>query len=326
MPTQTRSDGRAGFGADDGRRPKPRFTSGRECWVFSVSRPDELPGYHPELIGGLLEPGESLHYLLYTPLYEASAAPFGVRGHPGSHALAVTDTRFLLSRDPHRDGAGRSARAIPFDRVLRVELGHALVLAWMVIHFAESDRVESETVFFRSSGSHHLQAAVRAFRSRKAPELSLHADEAWRAACARSPLYLRDDLPRIVLEGEPTLEVVRSSERWGGDGRGRRRAPRCVSPAGIAALSPRALFVAQSESPSRPGGLAFGVNATAVERAAIRRCGMETGSRSGTDVARLLVDVGDREAFERLELPFDEESACAAERLMALLSGAVVRS
>ena len=299
---------------------KPRFTSGRECWVFSVPAPEDLPGHHPELMGGALAPGEAVHHLLYSPLYEAAGGMFGVRGAPGSHALAVTPDRFVVSRDPHRDGVPRSVRVIPFDRVLWPELGHALLLGWLTLRFAEDGRLLTETVFFPTSGMRHFQAAVRAYRSQEVDGLlpSDH-DALWAEACTACPPYLRNELPPLAVGQERPLVVLQSSERWDVPRRGRRPRPRCVSPTAIGILTERGLLLAESERPLQPGRLAFGVNATVVERNAIRGCRVETRPGNEAVGARLQLEVHANGASGPLEVPFDPEWAPQAERIVEAL-------
>jgi hypothetical protein len=295
-----------------------RFSSGRECWVFSVPAPEDLPGFHPDLMAGTLAPGEPIRLLLYAPLYGASGGPFGVFGTSASHAVAVTSTRIVVSRDPHRDGVSRSARAIPLDCVLSIRIGEALVLGWLVVRFAENGSLQSETVLFRSSGRRHFENAVRAARSDELPPSPPNPAPEWRTVDSASPPYLRDALPRVVLGGERPTIVLRSSERWRTRS-GRRASPRCLSPSAVAVLSDRALFLLESECPSRPGGLAFGVDASIIERPLIRACRVETDVVCGHRLARLVVEIGTRPCTERVEVPFDEPFEDAARYAAAML-------
>jgi hypothetical protein len=318
MPTP-RPDDRVVSAAVGSREPtQRRFSSGRECWVFSVRGPEDLPGYHPELIASALGPGEPLRYLLYSPLYEASGGPFGVFGTSASHAVAVTSTRIVVSRDPHRDGVSPAARAIPLDCVLSIRIGEALVLGWLVVRFAENGSVQSETVLFRSSGRRHFENAVRATRSGELAPSAPNPAPQWRTVDSASPPYLRDALPGVVLGGERPTIVLRSSERWRTRS-GRRAYPRCLSPSAVAVLSDQALFLLESERPSRPGGLAFGVDASIIERKAIRACRVETDVVCGHRLARLVAEIGTSPCTERVEVPFDEPFEGAARCAVAML-------
>jgi len=81
-----------------------RESNGRESWVFRAADPSELLGVHAEHIGRALDPGEELRYLLYSPMWEGHGGPFDITAPPASHAVAVSERRFLISRDPHLPG------------------------------------------------------------------------------------------------------------------------------------------------------------------------------------------------------------------------------
>lgn len=297
----------------------PRFTSGREPWVFRALRPGHLCGHHPDLISEALGDGESINYMLYSPLYEAESGLFGVRGPCGSHAVAVTSGRILVSRDTHQASAPRSVRAIPFERVRWIELGQALALGWLVIWFFSDGVLQSETVFFPASGIHHFQAAVRVFR-RRGPE----ADSPrlprpdWEDASRGAPPYLRPGLEPLSLEGERPLMVFQSSERWGAEG----RRPRCMCPAGLCVLSDRALLWLESERPSRPGQLVFGVNATIFDRQHLGEASSGTRADHGLSFQTLILDVrGEQGEVIRREIPLDDLWTAEAQRAVQLLRG-----
>ena len=141
-----------------------RESNGRESWVFRAWHPAELLGIHADQLGCSLQAAEELRYLLYSPMWEGRGGPFGIRAAPASHAVAVTDRRFIISRDTHLDGAPPTVCSIPFKAVLCIESGTALMLAWTVIHFADTGSARSETVLHRAIGHHHFAAAVRAYR------------------------------------------------------------------------------------------------------------------------------------------------------------------
>jgi hypothetical protein len=306
-----------------GEAVTPRFTSGREPWVFRALSPEHLCGYHPELIAEALGDDEPVHYMIYSPLYEAEGGRFGIRGPCGSHAVAVTSGRVLVSRDPHHAGASRSLRAVPFDRVRWIELGQALALGWVVIWFLADGVLESETVFFPASGIHHFQAAVRVFRRRGPEPASPHPYPGWEDATRGAPPYLRHGLEPLALQGEQPLVVFQSSERWGTEGRGRR--PRCVCPAGLCVLSDRALLWLESERPSHPGDLVFGINATVFDRDDIKEASAGTRVERGLRVRTLALDVRREPGPSiRKEIPLDDEWAGEAERAVQLLTERVV--
>ena len=214
-----------------------------------------------------------------------------------------------------------SVRSIPFDRVLWIELGEALVLGWLVVRFSEAGRLQSETVFFQSSGRHHFETAVRALRSRQpgAPLGKGGAAPGWLAVDSASPPYLRNELPGLVLAHERALVVLRSAERWGPEEGRRGKSHRCLNPSAVAALSDRALFLVESERPSEPGGLVFGVNAIVVERNTIRESRVERKVVGDTTVSRLVVEIRVGGRTGQLNVPFDEEFGAAARSATEML-------
>ncbi len=298
---------------------RPRFTSGREPWVFRALSPEQLCGHHPELISEALVGDEPVHYMLYAPLVEAKGERFGARGPCGSHAVAVTSRRFLVARDPHQPGVSRSLRAIPFDRVQWIELGQALALGWLVISFLSDGVLESETVFFPASGIHHFQAAVRSFRRRGpgASSSAVHPD--WQGVSQGAPPYLRHGLEPLALEGERPLVIFQCGERWGTEGNGRRRRPRCVCPAGLGVLTDRGLLWLESERPSRPGELVFGVNATVLDRQDIAEVSLATRTECGVPLRVLSLNLRAGPHAIRREIPLNDEWATDAERAVQLL-------
>jgi len=153
-------------------------SSGKEPYVFKVDNPRHLA----DLIGTTLYPEESLLYLLYSPIWESEKRVFdfktapaslwegerallGAHIYPASHALAVTDRRFIISEDRHIKGITPTVQVIPFQKVICVDLGSALILGWLGIRFVEKDRISSTGLLFTTStGRHHFHAAVREYR------------------------------------------------------------------------------------------------------------------------------------------------------------------
>ena len=289
--------------------------------MFSASGPVDLPGYHAGLIGEALSLAEPVRHLVYSPLFEAWEAPFGVTGSCGSHSLAVTPDRFVVSRDPHREGQERSVRSIPFDRVLSIELGHALVLGWLRIRFAENHVALDETIFFASSGIRHFQAAVRAYRSRLAEPLPLAALDPARRECGdEEPRWLSAEWSGLLLQGEMPLSFVRSSESFATNAGRRGSRSACVSPWSVAVLTERSLLRVESQRPLHPGDLVFGVNTTLVDRSVIRGCRIEGEAAHDAMMRHLAVCAGLDDATLRLDIPFDERSLDSARAVAASLA------
>lgn len=289
-----------------------RFYNGRESWVFRARALDELCGFHPELIGGALEPNERVCDLVYSPLRETTAGPFGMRGTAGSHALALTDSRVIISRDPHTPRGARTVRVLPYDSILLVELGEALTLGWLVFRFLEGDEVGSETIVFQSTGIGLFRTALRTWRGRGLPtEESRASPREPCPALAQAPPYLRDQVAPLLLDDEPSA-LLHSPEQWGGDSR-RQRA--CVAPERLYAVSEHGLVVAESERPYRPGALVFGVNVTCIERRRVQDVNLARLPGT-TGLAELVVALGAAGQTGRLRCSLDRATAEHLQRLL----------
>ncbi|HXK12011.1 MAG TPA: hypothetical protein VMT70_20400 [Vicinamibacteria bacterium] len=293
----------------------PRWTSGRECWVFRAETPDELCGHHPRLISSALRPGELFHYLLYSPVFDAKGGPFRVVGVPGSHAVAITRDALLVSRDLHTNEPGWSVARIALDAVSCVEIGCALALGWFVVRYAGSDGPASYPVLFRSRGTEHFRAIVRAYRrlGYEGPvEGKARLD--WPTVWEETPTYVRTELEPLVEETERPLAVLRTPEHWTVEKRWWGHRPVCTSAPGLLVATSLGLLWAASEPRRTPAGLSFGVNVTVVRRERVR--GVAIGSRESLGVLRL--KAGGKEAAHDLEVPFDGEEMASAEEIVHL--------
>jgi hypothetical protein len=293
----------------------PRWTSGRECWVFRAATPDELCGHHPRLIGSALAPGERLRYLLYSPVFDATDGPFRVGGAPGSHAIGITANAFLVSRDSHAGEPRRSITRIALDAVFSVEIGAALALGWFVVRFAGPRGPASCPVLFGGQGMEHFRAVVRAYRrlgreERVESEALLDWPKVWESV----PTYIRTELEPLVEETERPLAVLRTPERWTAEKQWWRQRPICASAAGLLIATSRGLLWAASEPRTTPGGVSFGVNVTAVRPERVRDATI--GSRKSSGVLRL--KAGGKEASHELEVPLGGDDVTSAEEFVHL--------
>lgn len=137
-----------------------------------------------------IHPGETLHYLLYSPIWDGRRAPFGLEALPASHAVGVMGSRFVVSVDPHDEPLPLSLQEVPFQSLLSVDIGSALLLGWLSFRFVEYDSVSKRTLLFRASGARHFEAAVRMHRSLAAGpgcESSSATALTWSEVRARAP-------------------------------------------------------------------------------------------------------------------------------------------
>jgi hypothetical protein len=311
---------RRGFSPSAGepQADAPRWTSGRECWVFRAATPDELCGHHPRLIGSALAPGERLHYLLYSPVFDATDGPFHVGGAPGSHAIGITANAFLVSRDPHAGEPRRSITRIALDAVSSVEIGAALALGWFVVRFAGPRGPASCPVLFGGQGMEHFRAVVRAYRRLgRRDRVGSEARLDWPRVWDNVPTYIRTELEPLLVETERPLAVLRTPERWMAEKRWWRQRPVCASAAGLLVATSRGLLWAASEPRPTPNGVSFGVNVTAVRLERVREATIASTKVMG--VVRL--KAGSTEASHELEVPFGGEDVPLAEEILHLARG-----
>jgi hypothetical protein len=249
-------------------------SNGRECWIFSAAGPGELFGVHGEAIAAALRAGEPLLHLVYFPIWDATATPFGQPVEPGSHALAVTSRRFILSINPHRRGRAPRVAEIPFDRLLAVEWGDSLLSGWAALHHAAGGRPATLAWMYRATGGRrHVAAALRAYRgalpagaTAAAPAAPPPAAPA-NLAVAQAPdaaselasdqasdltAGLESDLPvdlapavlPLLLRGEPVVDRLPAREVWQRRSL-RSRRPVCLSAGGLWIATARGLLLAE---------------------------------------------------------------------------------
>ncbi|MBN1829560.1 MAG: hypothetical protein JW884_10510 [Deltaproteobacteria bacterium] len=301
-------------------------SSGREPYIFRASGPEGLVGVHAGLIASALQPKESIHYLLYAPVRKAEKAPFDIQADPGSHAVAVTGRRFLISRDLHEESAAPSIQSIPFNRVLYIEIGSALLLGWLVITFENERALSRSSLFYTSTGSHHFEAAVREYRrlTEKAHAISQGENIGWYAAWRLTPRSQLDLLKSLTTDDERPLDILRFREKWKeGEKRNKKI---CLTTDGILLAMDRGgcLYITE-ERPISPGILAYGINACCFPISAIRSAMVvkRTNKNSVSDYVR--IELERMPVVFPFDIPLAREEFESAERwlghLKQLLNG-----
>jgi hypothetical protein len=246
----------------------PRTFGGRECWVYRAHAPSELCGHHPDLIEQALG-GADADYLLYSPLRETGRGPFQVKGLSRSHAVGLTRTSLIVSRDPHRSDMRPMVRRIPLANILTLALGEALTLGWLAVHFVEDHALASETVFFQSSGIEHFRELVRRWLRYESPGAADYRDDNRDERLTEGPAYLASQVGPLTRD-IVAAEIVSAPEVWEGGG----NTSRCRSAATLVVVTDPVVMLAESERPPRPGMLVFGVNVICVPRRAIAQVGL----------------------------------------------------
>ena len=287
-----------------------RESNGRESWVFRTANPNELLGVHAEQVGRALQPGEALRFLLYSPMWEGHGGPFGIGAPPASHAVAVTERRFVISRDTHIDGEPPALFSIPFSTVLWIESGGAAMFAWLVIRYVDEGVVRAVTVLYHALGQHHFAAAVRAYRAAAFPELrNRGADaQAWPAAWRRIGERQREDVKPLLVEAEQPLAVAAWPALAGWNRKHGLNNPGCIAPAGALLVSTRGVLAVGDEPPTHVGGIKFGVNAVAVPYDTLRAVTSEDRTTSGPCVVALRLQAGRDAVTSNVEVLFPGES------------------
>lgn len=287
-----------------------RESNGRESWVFRAANPNELLGVHAEQVGRALQPGEALRFLLYSPMWEGHGGPFGIGAPPASHAVAVTERRFVISRDTHIDSEPPALLSIPFSTVLWIESGDAAMFAWLVIRYVDAGAVRSVTVLYRALGQHHFAAAIRAYRAAAFPELC-HARTGalpWSAVWRRIGERQREDVEPLLVEAEQPLAVAAWPALAGWNRKRGPNQPGFIAPAGALLVSSRGVLAVGDEPPTRVAGIKFGVNAVAVPDDTLRAVTFEDRTTSGPCVVALRLQAGRDAVTSNVEVLFPGES------------------
>jgi hypothetical protein len=251
----------------------------------------------------------------YSPVFDATDGPFRVGGAPGSHSVALTSRRLLISRDPHGGTGRRSVRSIDLGSVRSMEIGSALTLAWFAVRFAGPEGPGACPVLFSPHGLDHFRSIVRGYLSHEREEgsatLALERPGVWRD----TPAFLRGEVAPLTRATDPPLAVLHTAERWA-RGRPPRSRPARLSAAGLLAATPLGLLWAVSEPRTRPDGLSFGVNVTAVRSDRVADASITCRAVHGTTLTVLRVRVGDEPVTTEMEVPIDERDRPSAEKLV----------
>jgi len=279
-------------------------SSGREPWVYEARDPGDLLGVHTELIASSLLPDEKLLYLLYSPIWNGTWTPFGISAQPASHALAVTNNRFLLSRNLHRDDAEPTVFSIPFEQVLWAEYGNAILLGWFSLYSILEDGPGRISVLFKSTGEKFFTSALRHYRQtlpRQDSTIGRGKERiAWQdlwnlvselEACGVRPLLLEDEI---------LMGWLRAGQKWSYRRKLLRWRPECESPENLLLWTSTGVIHVIQEPDIRPEIHSFGLTVRSLPWYAIQRAEVVAAGD-------LRLSLGRDKADLRLEVPFDKE-------------------
>ncbi len=301
-------------------------SSGKEPYVFRADGPEGLIGVHARLVASALWPEEKVHYLVYAPVRKAEKAPFDIQADPESHAVAVTEQRFLISKDIHDETTAPSIESIPFDRVLYIEIGSALLLGWFVIAFEREGDLSRTSLFYTATGSHHFESAVREYRrlTEKTHSSSKEESSGWHPVFRLTPRSQVDLLKALITDNEKPVDILRFREKWREAEKKNKKA--CLTTDGILLVTDRGgcLYITE-ERPISPGILAYGTNAYCLPIDAVRSAMIVEGKNknSMTDSARL--DLERTPVVFPFDIPLSREEFESAERWLGHFSQLIGR-
>ncbi|MCX6543453.1 MAG: hypothetical protein NTV05_03450 [Acidobacteria bacterium] len=303
----------------DELREERRHSSGRESWIYRANRPDDLRGRHADLLGSALGPDEQFHYLLYAPIFDGVGGPFNIRATPASHAVAVVQGRLIITADTHCKGVPADVHTVPFTGILSVELGAALLLGWLKVCYVNAGQVTSTVVSFSTTGSHHFEAVVRAYRALTARQPTqeggaIPSADLWRS----TPPYLRSATEPLLLEDESVVSATEWRESWQPRKHGWSRVPSCASTPGLLLLTRAGLLWASSEPRVRPDLVSYGVNVTSINWQALRSVSAEHAETSGA-AARLRLVLERQGVSTHIEIPLDDDAGQSADAAVDMM-------
>jgi len=275
--------------------------------------PADLLGVHAELIGSSLLPGEELRYLLYSPIWDGTWAPFGISAQPASHALAVTEGRFLLSRDLHRDDADPTVSGIPFDQVLWAECGNAHLLGWFSLCCFLKDGPGRVSILFKSTGAEFFTSVLRHYRRSLPHQVPAAGRGKGRATwhdlwkCVGKP-EAREIRP-LVLGDETLMGWLRAGQTWRYWRRLLRMRAKCERPENLLLWTSAGIIHVIREPDIQPESPSFGLTVRSIPWEAIQLAEVAPGGA-------LRLTLGRDTAAVRIEVPFDKEYRAQAESLV----------
>jgi hypothetical protein len=281
---------------------------GREPRVYPAKEPSDLLGVHGEIMAAGLEPGERLRYMLYSPIWDGEDAPFGIKAVPASHGVAVTDTAILISANRH-DGTSPTFRRIPFDHILCVQLGTALLLGWFSVRYAEDVGVPATTsLLFTATGVEYFSAAVREYRmARMRQSGGHHVDfvSRWEEFWKQQPADIVNRLKPLLCADENYVSSLHCEPKWSSVRWLWRRKPVCVVEESLLVATDAGLLWADRKREFRPNMYSFGINVSCIAPEDVVEASISSKAVDGLHVPCFDLVVKKAETLMAFEIPFD---------------------
>jgi len=295
-------------------------STGNEPHVFRADGPEGLIGVHANLIASGIQTKEKIYYLLYAPMKALEQGPFGIQAIPGSHALAVTGHRFLISTDFHTNDKQPEIESIPFSQILLVEIGSALLLGWLVIRYAKEGRLSQASLFYTSRGSHHFEAAIRQYRMLAAEKASAYPSKStvsWSSVWQSTSTTQREIIKPLIIGEEKPVAILRSKEVWN---EGKKRQERiCLTTTGIFFVTTHGCLHVIEEQPVTPGMLSFGINAYCFSLDAVNSVNIVNDLKGNDQIGSLYVNLERTPVTFSHGVPFAKEEAAPEQTLLDYL-------
>jgi hypothetical protein len=268
-----------------------------------------------------LRSDEGLLYLLYSTIFGEKKGPFGLHGTPSSHSVAVTKARFIISEDRHRKGVSPAIQSIPFDQVLYVELGTALLLGWFSIELVADGKPSCTTLFFTANGRKNFDLVVSEYRRITTPPRDyLRANVMdWAEIWRHTPKTEIDHLEPLIIDGELPFNMLRSSEHWISRKMRRKSIPVCLSANGILVSTNFGLIYTTEEQPIRPDVYSFGVNVSCIPVDIVKSARIVEKRLYGGHLFVLKLEITRGAVTVEFDIPFDGSSLRDAESLVYFL-------
>jgi hypothetical protein len=290
-------------------KPCEYFISrGDEPRVYQAFTTDDLMGYHGGLMAEQLRQTDQPLFMLYAPIWQADSAPFGFAGRPASHGLAVTASRFVITRNFHTDSSGRGSQVIPFFNVLCIHVGTAHLMGWFAICHAESGRVATTTIFHKATGTDLFIEAIRAYRlvvrNRAAGRAAagLTWDDLWHGTPQWNLVRL---LRPLLLDGEQPLAAISLPRMRNAGKRSVRASGRAPVGETVLVETNDGIVQAVREPDAGPKDRGYGLNFTCAPRHAIHGAMLvEPAKRDDPPLLRLTLVAGGT-AMD-IDVPFDQ--------------------
>jgi hypothetical protein len=313
--------------ASNSRRKSERLpdclSPGNKPSVFHAQRPSDLPGVHADLISKTLCHDEELLYLLSSSIVAGEKGLLGSCVTSGSHSVALTKHRFIISQDRHIEGIAPTVQSIPFRQVLYLELGSALFVGWFSIEFVGDGRPSSAKLFFpAATGMKYFGMALQKYRSINGPAYDLLPVQPmeWAEIWRRTPKTVVDHLKPLIPGEELPFIMLRCSEQWILRKRQRKGVPAYLSTNGVLVSTNFGLIHATEEPFTKPETFNFGINACCIAFDGLKSAQLLEKSMHGKTLRFLRLKIARGDVAIDFDIPFDPSSQTDAENLVHFLA------